>query len=307
MKVCKASTCDESSVDGFECCILHIDKTSYSEPGSDSFGDFGKAIKEKIIKHIDEILSVDGRDGLAVSSARRAALDSLQKTNATRLQLNTGVIRFDEVDFPCDGKGGAIGLEWLLSKLDGIEFNRCVFNSTSIPIVNTKAVFKNCRFNSYFVLQDYLIPDDCGPAVFQNCIFVDGVGTKIENNELQLSLSCSQFSCCSFGKVLNLKNVVVEEPLFLDSESGEGDTNRDPFEAMLINDCNFKDRFVFNCYKVGRVEVTDSLFKKAEFKHGVFDWLRIENSNFQGIADFFESEIHGSLFEKMVFSQQFPL
>jgi len=203
-------------------------------------------------------------------------------------------IEFTEISFPEIHQSEEDDYQYILTKLKSIEFSKCKFGCNSLDKVKIPCSFRNCTFtNKYQLYNHECIEKDS--SLYDGCIFKKQIIVPSYNSENCKSVL---FKDCKFKTKLTLTNLVSDIPIFDLSSSDI------QLRSLTINCCEFSNKFILNKIKnisIDKIKISNSIFNsKFELKNNKVGILKIEDTNFKNIVDFFDTNFNEVHFEKCI-------
>ena len=256
-------------------CILHCEKPDYNS----------KEIETAFIASLIELISEKS------SRVRTYLTQSPSKTVPSLISTTFFLknIAFPQVN-PVDGCYSDI-----LGKLKYIKFVGCSFKGLSLTFIETECAFYSCTFHSIWELSNIPILKSQQGVLFHKCIFKENVHTDWGPNR---KLDIPFFKDCNFQKGLELISVILDKPLFTNSE-GINDLS---LSTLKISQCEINSSFILNGHKIGKLLINDSIFTaKFELKENNIDEFSIDNTNYKKLVDAYKTKFGSFSIEKSIF------
>jgi len=295
-KICNIENCTNKTYMQSKQCILHS-KPEDQKVVDMSGGDFQEELADYIVEYItnnieaENILLVENLKEYLRYGIERIASDNqsifLDELNKQKIIFE--YIVFDNIKSPEDWNYKSI-----LQKLSKIEFKNCKFYVETLELPECEVNFTTCVFYNEWNLQNYQADN----AIYNMCSFKKNVSSFSENNKLLLEEI--QFKSCDFFRII-LENTIFKKQIF--EYSDFHNLGNYSLESIVLVDCVVEDKFIFNRYTLNTFGLRNTVFKnKFEFKENVNGKMEISNSNFEGLADFYNTIFRDFIIQKSIFN-----
>lgn len=283
--LCSEEKCNRKVFDKNEKCVLHCEKKDYSFDFHNSgiLGEFN----DKLIDYISSNLFDYGIYKETATVNKQKVRDYLKGTDCTeevKEFIKDKTVVFSEIFFPCRDNRDYFDYHKTLKKLKAIHFNYCQFSAHSINIEELEMFYQDCVFNDYWSISRVKLLSNHNNVLYQQCHFRNEITVYVDDNN-EGKLDNSLFNDCKFDKKLSFGNIILEKPVFNNSEHFEMS-----IPTLEISNCKFESKFTPNKLISESVSIIDSEFEsKFEFKECDTSNFELINTNIAGIFDCYKT------------------
>ncbi len=203
-------------------------------------------------------------------------------------------VKFIGFSFPEFRKIGEDDFQYILTKLKFLEFENCDFDCTSLVKVKIPCSFRSCKFTNEYELYNHE-PVEKNGLLYDKCTFEKPV--NVQTSKLG-DYKFVIFKDCKFKSDLKLTKIVSDSLIFDLSSSDI------QIKSLSISGSEFSNKFYLNNVEnnlIKNVDISNSVFKsKFEFKNNDVGSLVVIDTNFESIADFFDTNFEKAYFEKCI-------
>lgn len=212
-------------------------------------------------------------------------------------QLRSTVLEVHGVHFPASEKQTKWDYLQLFTLTPKLHFVNCHFYCSGFSHEFLQPHFTGCTFHQKFRVLEWDAPEE-GLALFESCCFKQQV--SIKGNELgrfPLMGYSSVFKDCELAQV-SVKNTEVDTRLFRFSIEIPA-----KLQKLKIKNCTIKKKLsLANIKGIQSLELISTVFnKKFALINCSCAAVDINNSNFNGLADFYESHFEKLRIQKSIF------
>ncbi|SHE67848.1 hypothetical protein SAMN04487965_0416 [Microbulbifer donghaiensis] len=288
VQLCAEEHCQRPVHLNEDTCILHCRKDKWpGDPSEEEYQrQFYEAFCSYLYRECAKIIKVD-------APVSEFSLETIEKilagrsTPATaRLKeiVNESILEVEGLSFPNLDSGYKIHLAQRLMNFYGVHLLHCNFYMQDFGHQNTKIHFDQCTFCCDWFIRPVEILVNPLEAIYCDCDFrKDVLIVHLGEGDIDGPL----FSDCSFEGDLNISGSTFSDELFLNSSDVDAELH-----SLQISGCTFLNRFALNnCKTLLVAAFTDTEFKgKVEFKENRVEKIRVYNTNFLKLADFYKSQ-----------------
>ncbi|MCP4970806.1 MAG: hypothetical protein GY932_09470 [Arcobacter sp.] len=283
-------------------CILHCDKEDYQSDRI-KIGFLGTFYSELIDYITDKILEFP-HDNPPTSAQIKMHLDgTINKLSMNSYErrdikefIRSWTIDFTKIKFPGHDSRDNYDYKKVLEKLGAASFNFCEFYTDNLDIKGTKLFFDECIFHHNWFLYNHKILETSTNVLYQICTFEDTVST-VSGDYDKPEIEGTIFSNCIFNKKLILEHITIKSWLFLNSNE-----QNLILKKIRIYDCWFEEYFIANNLEIESFHCEKCKFKqKFEFKENLVKEFKIDDTNFETIADFYKTSFVDFKIYKSIF------
>jgi len=301
----KCKVCDlEKKIGESEYCVLHCEKNDYkADLDSGLLKEFHIALVKycrfMLLPHCTDIAVQEEIENFLKSTAINKNNTYTSENSKRKISSK---ITFDRIKFPERIKGDSNDFLPIFRSFQIIHFSGCHFNLSVIDdCCNTQFFFESCHFLNDWQITPINIADSMLGFLYQTCTFHKSVMN--DNPQLQIKgraeINGNLFYLCDFRGNIVIHGVEFNGLLF-----SEQSTTKNVINMIKLDNCILKDKFYLNRFKILQFESKNTIFEhKFEFKHNVVDIFEINNSNFNGLVDCFESKFKRFNVEKSIFKE----
>lgn len=287
---CSVNNCELSVIDELDECILHCAKSGEAWENTENIKDFCIAFKHYIADQtVDTLIYIKKED----------ILDYIEKIDFHIPDPGKKLIEdfrpeIRNIVFPAEKNQNELNYSHILTHTGSASLKNCTFYSSDIFNVDGNIKFSDCLFKAnVHISRKYSEVHDIYRYV--SCTFkcdvlianTDGTTLETDNN---------LFDDCDFGGTLKISNYSTEGNVFRPTKIPEK-----ILDKLVILSSHFKSKFIVG-HVIGKMEIRDSQFySKFECKHQKNCTLKIENTNFDRIADFYKSRFNNTDIYKCIF------
>lgn len=304
-KLCVSSGCEQARLASKQYCALHCEKNKYSD---DYRSDLLVAFKKALIKEIINSLKISNSlDSLISIEDVSFYLEAEEYTHKEYNELlNKEILVLNDVHFPEYKHRDPFDYTKVLRLFNKIHFNRCHFYVGLLGFEGSdpkdkEFFFQDCVFHKWWVLKNFSILENADGVLYQQCIFKGDVENSHNESGGLFMLESNQFDfTCIFSKSLKLSSLSLKGKLFSSEQMNYPAKEQIPKIAEIsLNKTSFQQRFTLNNISIGLFKAQDCIFKnKFEFKNNHVDDFELNNANFEGLFDCFETHfIHFNVFK----------
>lgn len=212
-------------------------------------------------------------------------------------QLRSTVLEVHGVHFPASEKQTKWDYLQLFTLTPKLHFVNCHFYCSGFSHEFLQPHFTGCTFHQKFRVLEWDAPEE-GLALFESCCFKQKV--SIKGNELgrfPLMGYSSVFKDCELAQV-RVKNTEVDTRLFRFSIEIPA-----KLQKLKIKNCTIKKKLsLANIKGIQSLELISTVFnKKFALINCSCTAVDINNTNFNGLADFYESYFEKLRIQKSIF------
>lgn len=286
-------------------CVLHCVKNNYSDDRrSGLLSAFKEALIKEIISTLENFNTLDGIISIDDAEFYLEAGDYTDKTYNELLSKEELVL--SNVHFPEYKHRDPFDYTEILNLFKKIHFNYCHFyvGSLSFEGCDTKDkefFFQDCVFHKWWILKNYSIYENEDDVLYQQCTFKGDVENIHSETGGLAILDSNQFDLtCIFEKSLKLSFLSLKGKLFSSEQMNYPSKGQIPkIKEIAFNKVSFEQRLTLNSVIIGLFIAQDCVFKnKFEFKSNNVDEFKLDNANFEGLLDCFETNfIHFNVFK----------
>lgn len=295
---CSINSCGREVFGDTNECVLHCEKGDYSHDFNNNsiLRQFYDALIEYIATSAFEWKRPDNPDIVNIESVKSYLREGTAHDEVVNFCNNETTV-FSFISFPCRDSRDHFDYLEVLRKIKGTHFNYCTFMAHSIENAEVEAFFQDCEFLQWWSITQCKLLGNVNNVLYQNCKFRDNVSSYLDDNNSE-SLDISLFNNCSFDKELAFGNIVLNMPIFNNTDNIPVEINK-----FRIENCKIENKFVLNNLKSKHLLIKDSEFKeKLELKEGVIDEVELINTNFNGLFDSYSTEFGKFYCFKNIFS-----
>ena len=280
---CTRKECALDSFGGTDKCVLHGEKRT------DDLFSITPAFYQAFIQHLEEKSSSKG----ITNFAKNGVL-----TSAIKRELQDSSVTLSHIIFPRNDEGRKVECLKLLRLFKSVHFNYCTFESSSVFLPNVELFYQDCKFNSRFLIHKSKLLANTNHVLFQECKFHGDVSFISEDDNEEL-IDVSLFRDCVFESKLEFQNFNFLALIFKNSSCFKQNIS-----TLLIDNCEIEKKFSLNLLTSKNVRLINTDFKsKFELKGGEVDDLEINDSNFHGIFDAYDSYLVSFECYKCIFKE----
>ncbi len=299
--MCQTNGCDLENYEDLDKCILHCEKSEYSVDFHKTgfLRNFNDELIQYIAEQLNQYNSIDialPYDDLVKYFSK--GIGEIAEANRQIFieNIKTHPVIFNHIAFPARDSRDSFDYVKVLQKLGQIHFNYCEFQSTWLELQESELFFQDCIFHNRWLLNNFKVLENVDNVLYQNCTFEKEVTSSGENDKLELEET--QFKDCKFESI-QFENTIFKKPIFNNGEAFRGE-----IESIDIYDCEIEERFILNRHKINDIRLDNILFKeKFEFKDNTEVNCVILDTNFEGLADFYETTFTEFFIEKSIFKE----
>ncbi|EOU3146126.1 hypothetical protein AB8884_06415 [Yersinia enterocolitica] len=297
-KICAIDGCSQDVFENITECVLHCKKNDYGHDFENKclLSKFYTALIEYIANTAFKFNKPANSEVINIESVESYLRDGYSTDEVVDF-CNKQRIFFNKIYFPCRDNRDFFDYLKVIRKFKGAHFNYCKFTAHSLNLPEVEVFFQDCEFHQWWsITQSKLLQNEYN-VLYQSCIFIEDVSSYLDDKQ-NASLDVSLFNDCSFKKELSLGNIILNKPIFNNTEGVI--TEIDKFQ---IDNCRVEEKFVLNCLRANYILIKNSEFKgKVELKEGVINDVELINTNFKGLFDSFSTKYGGFYCFKSIFS-----
>lgn len=263
---------------------------SLSSEKAGRFSEYEK-FSERLIDYIENFFRLpSGCLGLDKRGRLKATLQTLKFLSEKELHVFY-------VCFPGGEEG--VRLLQIFECLGTVRFTQCTFSVSCVDLHHPRLSFFDCEFTEAYNVNNLKLRKDKAydDSLYQRCQFLGDVRCGSEEEKETLLIKYPIFSGCLFKGRVVLENVELEGYLI------DGD-RRFVSEILRLKakNCIFHSGTYINSQIMEYAFFESCLFKgKFEFKENIVKRLRIDNCNFQEVADFYNTSLQRFYLRKSIF------
>ncbi|MBE0508806.1 MAG: pentapeptide repeat-containing protein [Marinospirillum sp.] len=212
-------------------------------------------------------------------------------------QLRSTVLEVHGVHFPASEKESKWDYLQLFTLIPKLHFVNCHFYCSEFSNEFLQPHFTGCTFHHKFQVAEWDAPDQ-GFALFESCCFKQKASIKgNELGRLPVMGYSSVFKDCELAQV-SVKNTEVDTRLFWFSIEIPA-----KLQKLKIKNCTIKKKLsLANIKGIQSLELISTVFnKKFALINCSCAAVDINNTNFNGLADFYESRFEKLRIQKSIF------
>lgn len=203
------------------------------------------------------------------------------------------------IHFPAHDERQGFGYAELLGLFPALHFIDCRFICEPLPLgYGTHSRFEDCTFDL-----PWRVEEGSGPGqehvLFDRCRFEQGI-TLVGNELGQAPVNAAQafFRDCTIRGGLQLKHMATDIPVFANTLDEKISIDR-----IRIEHCELGGRFTLaGTFPIVDISLTSTVFRdKFAFIHCRIERFSAKNTNFNGLADFYQSTFTGFRIFKSIF------
>ena len=175
----------------------------------------------------------------------------------------------------------------------------CTFYSYSLSIENVEFFFDSCEFENAWYISNHKLLTNNHNILYQQCTFNENVSSSSESDKEYYEFSEKLFSDCTFKSEVSFSKIIFKAPIFKN-------TGYEVFkiESLKISDSIIEERLILNNYEIREINFKNTVFNdKVELKDNSILKAYLHDSNFIGLADFFNSTFQVFEAHKCIFSE----
>lgn len=284
IKICSEIDCDIACFQDNDQCVLHCQKHDYSTDWRS--GSILRLFHVELINYIAKYM-LNFKSSLPMNIDFDLIVEYLKSGHGTNEVVDfckSETIVFTLVFFPCHDDRDSFNYMPVLEKIGGIHFNYCKFTATSIDLPEVEVFYQDCEFFQYWSIYNSKILENVDSIIYQACTFNENVDITSSYGQNRI-IDNSIFSDCIFKGKLEIMGVQFKSSIFNNTPRIELKIN-----FIKINKCVFDEKFILNNLVSKVLLITDTEFKsKVELKENNIDEFEINNSNFHGLFDTYDS------------------
>ncbi|MFA9373308.1 MAG: hypothetical protein ACERKK_04020 [Poseidonibacter sp.] len=281
-------------------CILHFDKKEMSSLHNPYFTEPEQFYNHLVSYIVESVFEYAGNQIENDKDTLRDYLKGVQVPNKENVakKLKATKIVFTKVSFPNTDDREQYNYETVLKKLGKIWFNYCDFYIPHLDIEHIECFFQDCNFYEYWSLKNFKAFKDLDDLeVYNTCTFHEDINASGGEKD-QYLLEYIQFNGCTFKKELTFENIHALKPIFKDWSEFKSSIN-----TLKISNCKIVDRFTIDNYTIENVLFENTVFtEKFEFINNTVNIMDVNNSNFDKLAEFYESDFKQFKIFKSIFT-----
>lgn len=293
-KKCNNHSCNRTTFESSDYCVLHCEKHTYSENIS-MLHDFYNTLIDYIVGTIKKIEQTP--DDLTLNLARKYLSEEEGSPEIIKFFQNK-IFSLDGILFPELSTQDSFNYELILKRVKGINFRNCRFMATSLSLSSDKILYDKCEFLQIWEIRNFSHDVSNSEVRYQNCHFRDDVEI-VASTEHGDIVDIPIFKDCIFSQKLAIADMIINKNIFSNSYYTEISIG-----TLWIDRCIIQCDFILNNVNADSIFMENVTFKlKFEMKDSHISRIfEAKNSNFEGLFDVQGSKFGGFECLKCVFN-----
>lgn len=281
--VCDENSCKRVRFQANDKCVLHCKKHDYS---TDSHNFVLRQFYDELLKYIANNM-LEYKSSLPMNVDFDSIVEYLKLGHGANEVVDfckSETIVFTSIFFPCHDDRDSFNYIPVLEKVGGIHFNYCKFTETSIDLPDVEVFYQDCEFFQYWSIYNSKILENVDSIIYQACTFNENVYITSSYGKNRI-VDNSIFRDCIFKGKLEIRGIQFKSSIFNNTPEIELKIN-----FIEIDKCIFDEKFILNNLTSMSLRIIDTEFQsKIELKNNNIDEIEINNSNFHGLFDAYDS------------------